>query len=198
MESKLSKHFRNVRLAKSLTLGQLTRLVGYTNISKGANRINAFERGGGVRADLRTKIAEVLGIDPLTVDRLMEEDRRQFFAEWSAWAHEPIRPYLVVRFMAAIYAQHNLPEEIQSVEEAEAYATNVARTRHLRCCLVLSRKISVWIEADGSISRVTEAVPGEVNTPVMRIGNKDCLMRTIDHGIALQQIHWSQQVPNTA
>jgi len=193
MESQLSNQFRHARLEKGLNLAQLARLVGYKNVAKGANRINSFERGGNVHSDLRNKLAEVLGIDQQTVDRLMEEDRRQFFAEWNAWANEPIRPYLIVRLMAAVYSPHNLPEEIQSVEEAEVFATNLARTRHLRCCLVLSRRISVWIEADGSISGVTEAVPGEPNTPVMRIGGKPCLMKTLDHGIALQQIHWPQR-----
>jgi transcriptional regulator with XRE-family HTH domain len=81
MDSKLSQHFRQARLSKGLTLGQLTRLVGYKKVSKGANRINAFEHGGSIHADLRGKLAEVLGIDHLTVERLMEEDRRQFFAE---------------------------------------------------------------------------------------------------------------------
>jgi transcriptional regulator with XRE-family HTH domain len=193
MESKLAEHFRNARLNKGLTIGELTRLVGYKNVSKGANRITAFERGGGIHADLCCKLADVLGIDHLTVDRLMEEDRRQFFAEWNAWASEPIRPYLIIRLMAAVYSPHDLPEEIQSVEEAEAYAAHVARTRRLRCCLVLSRRISVWIEADGSISGATEAVPGEPNTPVTRIGGKTCLMKFTDHGIALQQIHWPRR-----
>ncbi len=193
MESQLANHFRTARLNKGLNLAQLARLVGYKNVCKGANRINAFERGGSVHADLRRKLAEVLGIDQLTVDRLMEEDRRQFFAEWNAWANEPIRPYLIVRLMAAVYSPHDLPEKIQSVEEAEAYAAHVARTRHLRCCLVLSRRISVWIEADGSISGATEAVPGEPNTPVTKIGGKTCLMKFTDHGIALQQVHWPQR-----
>jgi hypothetical protein len=62
--------------------------------------------------------------------------------------------------MAAVYSPHALPEEIQSVEEAEAYATNLAQTWRLRCCLVLSRRISVWIEADGSSWWRTRATCG--------------------------------------
>jgi hypothetical protein len=196
MESKLSEHFYKARLNKGLTLGQVTRLVGYRNVSKGANRINAFERGGSIHRDLRTKLADVLGIDHLTVERLMDEDRRQFFATWNAWANEPIRPYLIIRLMPAVYCAQDLPAEIESAEAAEEYAVNVARSRHLRCCLVLSRRISVWIEANGSISGVSEAVPGEPNTPVMWVGGNGrnaCLMKTLDHGMALQQIHWPQQ-----
>ena len=193
MKSKLAEHFHQARLDKGLKLGQLARLAGYKNVAKGARRIEALERHGNVHADLRNKLADLLGIDHMTVDRLMDEDQRQFLAEWNAWASEPIRPYLIIRYMAAVYSHRELPEEIQSAEEAEAYATNVARTRHFRCCLVLSRRISVWIAADGTLEGVTEAVPGEPNTPVMRIGGKTCLMKTVDHGIAFQQIQWPQR-----
>ena len=190
MESQLAKHFRTTRLAKGINLGQLARLAGYRNVSKGANRINKFEGGGDIHAELLHKLADVLSIDRQTVDRLVEEDRRQFFEEWNAWANEPIRPYLVIRLMAAIYCPHELPEEIQSVEEAEEYAGAIARERRMRCCLVLSRRISVWIAQDGSISSVTEAVPGQPNMPVTYIGGKACLMKTLDHGIAIRQITW--------
>jgi transcriptional regulator with XRE-family HTH domain len=193
MESKLAAHFRKLRLEKGLKLSQLARLAGYSNISKGANRINAFERSGIVHADLCVKLADVLGIDRPTVDRLIEEDRSQFFEEWNAWANEPINPYLVIRLMAAIYCPHNLPEEIQSVEAAEAYGISVAKKWNKRCCLVLSRRISVWIAADGSIENVTEAVPGEPNTPFTKIGGKTVLSKFTDHGMAFQQIQWPQR-----
>ena len=93
MESKLAAHFRKIRLEKGLKLSQLARLAGYSNISKGSNRINSFERTGIVHTDLCIKLAGVLGIDRQTVDRLVDEDRRQFFEEWNAWANEPIHPY---------------------------------------------------------------------------------------------------------
>jgi transcriptional regulator with XRE-family HTH domain len=165
MQSKLAEHFRKTRLSKGLRVGHLARLVGYNNVSKGANRINKFEGGGDIQAQLLLKLADVLGIDRQTVDRLIEEDRRQFFEEWNAWANEPIHPYVVVRAMAAIYCPHDLPEEIQSVEEAEAYAAALCRKWHVKCCLVLSRRISVWFAEDGSIYDVTEAVPGQGVTP---------------------------------
>jgi len=193
MQSQLAAHFRQIRLLKGLKLGQLARLVGYANISKGANRINAFEHSGIVHQELLSKLAEVLGIDHQTVEKLAEDDRRQFFAEWNAWANEPIKPYLVIRLMAAIYCPHELPEEIQSVEEAEEYAQSVARKWNKRCCLVLSRRISVWIAADGSIEGVTEAVPGEANTPYAAIGGKTFFTKFTDKGMALQQIEWPQR-----
>jgi transcriptional regulator with XRE-family HTH domain len=191
--TKLAEHFRQTRLARGLRLGDLARRLGYKNVGKGANRINTFERGGRIHKDLFAKLAVALGIDSETVDRLVEEDRRQFFAEWNAWANEPIRPHLVVRLMAAVYTIHPLPDEIQTVEQAEAYAADFARGKKMHCCLVLSRRLSVWIGDDGSFSGVTEAVPGEANVPYMCLGKKPFLIKPLDHGMALQQVVWPRR-----
>ena len=139
------------------------------------------------------KLADALGIEQAKVEALVEEDRRAFFEEWNDWANEPIQPYPVIRMMAAMYCHHTLPPEVKSVEEAEAYAASFSRREKLRCCLVLSRKISVWFSHDGTIENVTEAVPGEANVPVMRIGNRDCVTKTVDHGLAISQISWPKK-----
>ena len=193
MESKLSSHFRKTRLDKGWSLGQLTRLVGYSNVSKGANRIQTFEQGGDIQQDLLMKLATVLEIPQESVEQLVEEDRRQFFAEWSEWANTPIQPYIVLRLMAAIYSHVDLPPEIESVEEAEAFAAELSRSRKMKCCLVLSRKISVWYDFDGRRMFVTEAVPGQPNSPYSRIGNKKFTTKTLDHGLAIQQVSWPQR-----
>src|SRR5687767_12756698 len=110
--SHLSRFFHSVRLAKGLSLGQLARLIGYRNISKGANRIRAFENSGAVHPDLFGKLASALEIDQTTIERLANEDRR----DWNEWANEPIKSYLVIRLMAAIYVTRNVPAEIGSAE----------------------------------------------------------------------------------
>jgi hypothetical protein len=91
------------------------------------------------------------------------------------------------------FPEHPIPPEIESVEEAEAFAATFAKEHRLRCCLVLSRKISVWFAEDGSVSSVTEAVPGEANSPAMRISGRDCTTKVIGHGLALQRAHWPQR-----
>lgn len=193
MEHRLAGHFRAVRLSKGLTLGKLAGLVGYRNISKGANRIKTFEDTGGIHADLLAKLSDALGIDRETVKRLAEEDRREFVEEWNAWANEPIRPYLVVRLMAAVYNRVELPDDIETPEEAEAYAAAVCKKLHMRGCLVLSRRISVWLAADGTVESVTEAVPGKPNTPVTFIGGKSVTIQVKDHRLAFQKLSWPKR-----
>ena len=128
-----------------------------------------------------------LDVDQATVERLAQEDLR----EWAAWANEPIRPYLVARAMAAIYCPVQLPDEIQSVEQAQDYASQFARHWRIRVCLVLSRRISIYYQADGSIEEVTEAVPGdEPNQPYTLIGGRRCMVRPTERGIARDQVRW--------
>jgi hypothetical protein len=44
------------------------------NISKEANRINSFESNSIVRTDLGVKLADVLGINRLMVERLIKQE----------------------------------------------------------------------------------------------------------------------------
>jgi transcriptional regulator with XRE-family HTH domain len=191
--SHLSKFFHSLRLTKGLSLGQLARLIGYRNISKGANRIRAFENSGAAHPELFAKLAAALEIDQATIDQLANEDRR----DWNEWANEPIKPSLVIRLMAAIYVTRNLPTEIQNAKEAIAWAAEVAKDDRKRCCLVLSRRISFWFAADGTVEQVTEAVPGEINTPAMFLGSKTrpCLFKEVEQGIALKEIQWPKGKP---
>ena len=59
--------------------------------------------------------------------------------------------------------------------EAEAWAASVAREIRKRCCLVWSRRISIWFGEDGSVVDKTEAVPGEPNCPWIKIGGRTFL-----------------------
>ncbi|WP_152054393.1 helix-turn-helix domain-containing protein, partial [Tautonia marina] len=125
--------FKQRRVERNLTFGQLARMVGYENLSRGSNRIQAFERGGKVAPDLLEKLVEALEIDHQDVRRMAAEDYR----DWLAWANEPVRPYLVLRYMACVYQRIELPDDLLEPEAAEAYASQVAKMKRLMVCLVL-------------------------------------------------------------
>jgi hypothetical protein len=156
----LSRHFEQKRFEKGLKPGQLARLAGCTNIPKNGSRIRCFELSGNIVQELFEKIAGALEIDAGTIERLVEQDRREFFEEWLAWVSQPIQPYLVIRIIAAIYSSRAVPAEITTMEEAEQWAGAVAKEIQKRCCLVWSRRISCWFSEDGTLTERTEAVPG--------------------------------------
>ena len=62
-------------------------------------------------------------VDQATVNGLLQED----LDDWLEWANEPVKPCLVVRLMPAIYSQAGLPDDVQSPEAAERYASEFAK-----------------------------------------------------------------------
>jgi len=193
--NRLGKHFKSVRQERGISLGTLARMIGYKNVGKGANRINLFEQQGDIKEDLLMKLAEALSIDWLTVEDLIEKDRRQFFTEWNAWANEPITPHVVVRLIAAVYFRQELPRCSSSVEEAEDAAAAIAIRWKKRCCLVLSRRISVWFDEHGLVECRTEAAPGQPNSPFMKLsrGSKNFVLKTVDRETVIQHVSWPQE-----
>ena len=180
MKSHLGSHFRETRIAKGLSLGQLARRVGYKNINKGCRRIATFERTGQVTAELLRKMTFTLGIGSEVIEELLDEDQR----EYRRWLSEPVKPYVVIRLLAAFYSWVELPEAVESLEEAERFAAGLAKKHRLRTCLVWSRRISIYFTADGSVEGIMEASPG----PVMKIGGRKCLLGMDEGRIVLRQV----------
>jgi hypothetical protein len=166
--SHLGDFFRARRLECKLTTGQLARLAGYRNLSRGSNRIQRFEAGDKVAPDLLHKLTDVLEIQPDEVRRCATED----YNDWLTWASEPIRPHLVLRWIACVYQRVELPDDALAPETAEAYAAGLARERKLRVCLVLSRRFSVYFDGTGQVSQRLEAAPDVPCTPYAVIGGK--------------------------
>jgi hypothetical protein len=172
MSTRLSRYFEQKRLEKGLKPGQLARLAACANVQKNGSRIRTFELSGSIGQELFEKITAALEIDAGTIEQLVEQDRKGFFEAWLAWVNEPIKPYLVIRLIAAIYSSRPVPREITTIEEAERWASAVAGEIKKQCCLVWSRRISCWFSEDGTLTKRTEAVPGEPNTPWIKIGGK--------------------------
>lgn len=162
--------FRRKRLERNLTTGQLARLVGYSNLSRGSNRISSFEGGGKVALDLLDKLSEALDVGPYDVQRLAAEDYR----DWLAWADEPVRPYLVLRWAACAYQRVELPNDALEPEKSEAYASRVARERGLMACLVMSRRLSVLFDSTGVAYERKEATPEVLCVTYAVFGNRRC------------------------
>jgi len=172
VSTNLSRHFEQARIARSLKPGQLATLAGCKNPGKSGNHIRTFELTGKITQCLFEKLVVALGMDAGTIERLVEQDRREFFEKWLEWVNEPITPYLVERLIAAVYRKLPLPLEITTQDEAEAWAAAVARESRRKCCLVWSRRISIWFDEVGDLVSRSEAVPGKPNMPWLKIGGK--------------------------
>jgi hypothetical protein len=166
--SHLGDFFKSRRQEMGLNLGQLTRLLGYQNLSRGCNKIKAFEAGGKVHPDLLARLAVVLEVSPDEIRGCVAE----IYKDWLAWANEPIRPYVVVRLMACVYQRVQLPEDALDPEGAEAFASDVARVRKSRAWLVLSRRVSVEFDVEGMRRGSLEATTQMPCEPYATIGGQ--------------------------
>jgi transcriptional regulator with XRE-family HTH domain len=166
--SHLGDHFRARRMDRKLSTGELARMVGYSNLSRGSNRIQAFESGGKVAPDLLSKLASALEISPDEVRRLAAADYR----DWLDWASEPIRPHIVLRHMACVYQRLELPDDALAPEAAEAFAARLAAEKKRMVCLVLSRRLSIGFDATGKEYQRLEAAPDVPCEPYALIGGK--------------------------
>jgi hypothetical protein len=167
-----------------LTTGQLARLLGYRNLAKASNRIQSFEAGGKVSPGLLAGLSSALEITPDEIRESLTEDYRT----WRAWANQPIRPYLVLRYMACVYQRVELPDDALEPESAERFASLLARERKLMVSLVMSRRLSIGYDATGAEYKRLEATPELPCEPHTVIGGKrvqfnfseSCVLRPID------------------
>jgi transcriptional regulator with XRE-family HTH domain len=166
--SHLSILFRRWRDERGLTIPELARLVGYRNITKGCNRIQKFEAGGKIAPDLLVRLSEALGISPDEIRQSLGEDYR----EWLTWANEPVKPYVVVRYMACVYSRVELPEDALAPEAAEVFASDLARERKMMVCLVISRRLSIGFDSTGKEYQRLESTPEMPCEPYAVIGGK--------------------------
>ena len=180
VKSNLARYVMEERIRQGLSRRELVDLMGYRNRAKGINRIVELERKGDIHPQNLKKVVAVLELNLEKVERLMQKDQEEYEQEFEEWATVPIRPYMVVRYMAAVYGRCELPGDIKTSAEAEEYASNYAREKGLMVCLVLSRRESVWINKKGQIYHRSEATPYTPNVPHMGLkkSNKKFLFKT--------------------
>jgi hypothetical protein len=150
----MANHYKKRRLEMHLSLTQLARMVGYTNLSKGYRRIDEFERTGGCHPILFAKLTAALGIDERTRNRLEYED----YKEWLATPANPPTPYML---RPGLRGCLGLAPEATTVAEMEEYAAGYAKRHRTNVCLVLNKRIYVRFTEDGSLRDIVEVQPPE-------------------------------------
>ncbi len=173
----MNKHLRNLihknRASMGLNFGQLAELSGYRNRSKWAIRICNFEREGVGDDEMVGRVIQALEIDHQEVQDAIQKD----YAIWEQWANEPVPMQMLLRYSGVIIVIHHMPPEVTSRESAIKYAQNYAKENALRVVLVLSRRESVWIAADGNMN-ISQTKPGVPNIPFASVGGKKFLFNS--------------------
>jgi hypothetical protein len=180
----MNQHLRRLiykhRAAKGLNFGQLAELSGYRNRSKWAIRICTLEREGVGTGELVGNVIRALEIDHQEVQDALQKD----YAIWEKWADEPVPMQMILWIAGAIIVIHHMPPEITCREDAIEYGQNYAKKNGLRVCLVLSRRESVWIAADGHM-HISQTKPGVPNIPYASVGGKKFLFGGSEESLTL-------------
>jgi hypothetical protein len=173
----MNKHLRNLighhRQDKGLNFGELAESSGYKNRSKWAIRICNLEREGIGDDEMVSKVIQALEIDHEEVQEAIQKD----YAIWEKWANEPVPMQMLLRYSGVIIVIHHMPPEVTSRESAIEYAQDYAKENALRVVLVLSRRESVWIAADGHM-HISQTKPGVPNIPYASVGGKKFLFNS--------------------
>jgi hypothetical protein len=91
---------------------------------------------------------------------------------------------MLIRITGVIILIHDMPPEITSRETAIEYAQEYAKENGLRVVLVLSRRESAWITADGNMS-MSQTKPGVPNIPYASVGGKKFLFGGSEESLTL-------------
>jgi hypothetical protein len=171
MSTHLAKHLKTLRIERGLKPGQLAALAGCTNVEKNGSRIGVFEQTGKINEELLTKLIVALEVDKELVDRLVEQDRQDWYESWLRWVDTPIEPYITLRMMAAVYRKVTFPPGITQEQAEQAASCESKRTKR-QSCLVWSRRLTVWFDEKGELIVRRNAVPGKNDVPYSTIGGK--------------------------
>jgi len=180
----MNKHLRNLihkyRASEELNFGQLAELAGYKNRSKWAIKICNFEREGVGTDELVGRLIQAMEIDHQEVRDAIQKD----YAIWEKWADEPVPMQMFLRITGVIILMRQIPPEITSREAAIEYAQNYAKEQGFRVCLLLSRRESAWIAADGKMF-ISQTKPGVPNIPYASVGGKKFLFSGSEESLTL-------------
>lgn len=176
--SPLGNLLKASRLQRKLRYGQIARMLcpsgDNRQISRLGQRIAKLERGN-LDKQLLSKVAGALGIDDRLLSVVLREETQyrrqkhhQHVKAWNQWADEPIEPRLVVRLLPAVYSSLPLPHGIQ-LEQAKAYASAHAFSKHLKCCLFWNRRVCFYFNEAGELVCTAFSSPEKDLRPFMRL-----------------------------
>jgi len=192
MATNLSNHFWQQRIALGLRPGQVAQLLGYRSLVGAANKIVRFEQTGDIESRFFRQLAAALGVHKATIQRLVEEDRREFVQRWNEWANQPVRPHLIAEMLPGYYMAHYFPEGVTTPYEMEKHAAGLAEEFHQKTWLVFSRKLTVYFDEGGHRRAIQEAAPGEPTQPfrLLQRSERRSIFTTDGDDIDIRSMRW--------
>ncbi|MCK6439696.1 MAG: hypothetical protein L6Q71_05780 [Planctomycetes bacterium] len=174
MPSLLGRYVLAAREKLGLSRPETVKLAGWKNINKGMRNLQQLEEDGACHPDHLLRFAAALNLDHGLLRDCIERDQRAAKEAFEKWVSEPQEPFIIVRYMAAIYVRKEIPPEVLRVEsDLCQYASAYAQSTHFYVCLMLSRETCIWFDNKGVEYHRSVATPEMPDIgPNVRIGGK--------------------------
>jgi hypothetical protein len=165
--SHLARHLSALRQQRDLKPGQLAGRLGASNLAKVGSLIRGFELGEPISDHWLQRLITELQPDPADLRRCLEQDQAEALEQlerervaWEAWADEPIEPFLMIRYMPAVYGVREVPKAFCTPREsandrewarerAEDWAAAELRRFRAKGFLNWSRRECTWFDQYG-------------------------------------------------
>ena len=153
----VSRYFAALRQERGLRPGQLAARLGSSNDSKHGSLIRAFELGEPLSEHWLEKLIAELQPDPTELRHCLELDQAEAAEKlerdriaWEAWADEPIKPFLTIRYMPAVYGVREVPRAFCNRRElAEDWAADELKRFGAKGFLSWTRRERTWYDLFG-------------------------------------------------
>ena len=169
MTTNLSRFIKEERVKQGLNYAEVSRRMGYKNISRGMRRAIDLEREDVVHPEVLERIVVALNLDRDHINALIKKDREVQEEEFEKWLSEPIQPYYILRIIPTIYQSCDLPGHFSTEEEIAEYVAEIAKEKQKQALLCLSRREKISINEKGDVTGKFKTTMENVHYPYTRI-----------------------------
>ena len=146
----VSRYFESLRIKQGLKPSQIAASLGASNISKIGSHIRQFELSGEISFYWFQKLINLLNPEKDELQRCVKLDKNAQLTEFNKWSCQTIDPYLIIRYMPAVYASKEVPKAfISSREEAEEWCSKELRTYRAKGYLNWTKIDQTFFEKGG-------------------------------------------------
>ncbi len=118
---------------------------------------------------LDNPIVSALELDQDYINALVLKDRQEYEEEFEKWVSQPIEPYYTLRMMPTIYMSYDMPGNFPTENQAAEYVAKIAKEKHAKAWLSLSRRERIYITEKGEIGGKIKTTIENVNYPYTRV-----------------------------
>jgi hypothetical protein len=170
MSETIPEYIERERTARGWRRSDLARAIGYENLSKGSRRIQELEEAGICDRRLLEKIVAALGLDPVKVNEIIDEDHRQAVQAWQEWADEPVPALMIWKAMPSIWLNKHVPDGATQQQMLDL-AREASRVGSKAAVLIPSRRLRINFH-DGELTGWIEVKPTTPAPPHIRINGR--------------------------